>query len=175
VILELAYGTGMRREELHRLDLADLDLVRGEVRLRRSKGGKARVLPLAQRLVELLDQYVRVVRPELRPRLGESALWVSGAHLWGRPEHGTRLSYGTMSKLTRRYAKRAGLQPFGLHVLRHAFASHLLERGADLRAVQELLGHDCLGSTQIYTQLRPVALHQEHRRTHPRARPRRTR
>ncbi len=169
-LLELAYGTGMRREELHGLDLGDLDLVAGQVLVRLGKGAKDRVLPLGPRVLARLEEYVSRVRPELRPRLGENALWVSGSHLWGRPEHGARLSYGTLSRVVHRYARRAGLEPFGMHMLRHACATHLLERGADLRAVQELLGHDWLSSTQLYTHIRPIDLEHEHRRTHPRAR-----
>lgn len=163
-ILELLYATGLRRRECHQLDLADLDRARRELTVRRGKGGKFRRVPLGDHLADVLERYLDQVRPQLRPLPGEPALFLSS-------QTGRRLSYGSLWLLVDRAAAAVGLQA-NVHSLRHAFASHLLEGGADVRHVQEMLGHSQVSTTQRYTQLQPLELIREHRHTHPRGRKR---
>ncbi len=160
-MLELLYGAGLRLAELVGLDLGDADLAAREVRVRRGKGGRERIVPLGGKAGAALARWL-----ELRPELaapGERALFVS--------RRGTRISPRQVEARVAHWARRTGLGvPLHPHVLRHAFATHLLESSGDLRAVQELLGHADIATTQIYTHLDFQHLAEVYDRAHPRAR-----
>lgn len=161
LILEFFYVLGLRRRECHRLDLGDIDQT-GRAVWVLGKGQRARVLPISSGLWSLLEGYLRQGRAGLRPHPEEQALWIA-------PTSGRRLGYGTMGERLTRYAEMVGLS-LHPHQLRHACATHLLESGANLRHIQVLLGHARLSSTQHYTRIRPLEVHQEFLRCHPRAR-----
>jgi len=160
-VLELLYAAGIRVGELEGLDFADVDLAQGLIRVM-GKGAKERIVPIHRAAVERLRGYLRDARPHLHPTLAEEALFVNRL--------GTRLSAGAVRRLMKRYLADTGaslsLTP---HTMRHTFASHLLEAGADLRTVQELLGHVALSTTQLYTHLSMKRLKDVHRQAHPRA------
>jgi integrase/recombinase XerD len=160
-LLELLYATGARVAEVVGLSLGDLDLAEGQVRVT-GKGDKQRILPLHTEAVRRLRAYLDTGRGGLRPRAGETAVFLNRS--------GSRLSDGGVRRLMRRHMDEiggaAGLTP---HALRHTFATHLLEAGADLRTVQELLGHVALSTTQNYTHLGMRRLGAVHRDSHPRA------
>jgi integrase/recombinase XerD len=160
-VLELLYATGARVGEVAGLSLGDVDLASGQVRVT-GKGDKQRVLPIHQEAVRRMRTYIEVARPALKPRAGESAVFLNRS--------GSRLTDGGIRRLMKRHMDdiggAAGLTP---HTLRHTFATHLLEAGADLRSVQELLGHIALSTTQIYTHLGMRRLRAVHRDSHPRA------
>jgi integrase/recombinase XerC len=157
-ILELLYATGMRVGELVRLDLEDVTAARGELRIRQGKGGKARVAffggPAAEALGAWLDR-----RAEWGKGLSEKALFLG---LRGR-----RLSDRVVRRLLERCGARVG-KPLHPHMLRHSFATHLLERGAGIRTVQELLDHARLATTQKYTHVEIGKILEVYRRAHPR-------
>ena len=158
-ILEVFYCAGLRREECARLEISDVDLQNKHLRVRESKGGEPRMVPMGDHLVSVLRDYLLNVRPKLAsPRSGE-ALWLSQVT--------ERLSYGDLGCVPF-YARKAGLKATA-HSLRHAYATHLLEGGAPLRLIQVLLGHCTMQATQVYTHLMPQELLREYRRTHPRA------
>ena len=160
-VLELLYAAGIRVGELEGLDIADIDLAQGLIRVM-GKGAKERIVPIHRAAVERLRVYLRDARPRLHPALAEESLFVNRL--------GTRLSAGAVRRLMKRYLAETGaslsLTP---HAMRHTFASHLLEAGADLRTVQELLGHVALSTTQLYTHLSMKRLKDVHRQAHPRA------
>jgi integrase/recombinase XerD len=160
-VLELLYATGCRVGEAAGLSLGDIDVASGQVRVT-GKGDKQRILPLHPEAVRRLREYVDRARPALKPRAGETAVFLNRS--------GTRLTDGGIRRLMRRHMDAiggaAGLTP---HTLRHTFATHMLEAGADLRSVQELLGHVALSTTQIYTHLGMRRLRAVHRDSHPRA------
>lgn len=158
LIIELLYGTGMRLAELLGLSPADIDLRRGTVRVL-GKRNKERIIPLATPLVELLRAY-----------LPERALLdpAPDAPLLVRPD-GRPLTRRTVQSLVTHYLSAVTTQEKrSPHVLRHTFATHLLEHGADLNAVKELLGHASLAATQVYTHNTVEKLKQAHRQAHPR-------
>ena len=165
-LVETAYAAGLRISELAAAQLSDLDLGRGELRVV-GKGRKERVTLLGGPAREALDAYVRLGRGVLLDRAGTTTdpgvifLNSRGAPLGVR---------GLRYRLDRLY-RRAGL-PTGAspHTLRHSFASHLLDGGADLRVVQELLGHESLGTTQVYTHVTPQRLRSAYQQAHPRSR-----
>ncbi len=176
-ILEVIYGSGLRVSELVGLNLVHLDLAGGFLRIQ-GKGGKERIVPLGRQAAHALETYLAKGRPGLMRRqkaeLKESAD-DSGQQPWQQPlflnKHGTRLSDRGVRDLVKKYAGRCGLdQTVYPHMLRHTFATHLLDRGADLRSVQELLGHARLSTTQIYTHITKKQLHRVYRRSHPRER-----
>jgi site-specific recombinase XerD len=160
-VLELLYATGARVGEVAGLSLGDVDLASGQVRVT-GKGDKQRVLPIHQEAVRRMRAYIEIARPGFKPRAGEGAVFLNRS--------GTRLTAGGIRRLMKRHMDdiggAAGLTP---HALRHTFATHLLEAGADLRSVQELLGHIALSTTQIYTHLGMRRLRAVHRDSHPRA------
>lgn len=160
-ILDLLYATGLRRGECQRLNLADVDLAQGLVAVRRGKGGKDRLLPLIPRLAQSLTRYLTQGRPALAKSPQEPALFVD--------RQGDRLSLASLGLVVKHHARRAELGLVSPHRLRHAFATHLLEGGAELVALQALLGHVRLDTTETYTRVAPQSLVREHRRTHPRA------
>jgi len=164
-IVELAYAGGLRISELSALTIPDLDLRRGEVRVL-GKGRKERMTLLGAPARDALETWLAQGRPLLRARTGvpdDGTLFLN--------HRGAPLGVRGMRERIDRLVVRAGL-PDGVspHTLRHSFASHLLEGGADLRVVQELLGHTSLASTQIYTHVSPGRLQTSYRAAHPRAR-----
>ena len=159
-LLELTYSCGLRRAELAALDLGQPDLAQGLLRVR-GKGDKEREVPIGGPAREALHRWL-TVRGELAAP-GERALFVS--------RRGNRLSVESIAQRFRLRARQVGLEvPLHPHMLRHAFATHLLESSGDLRAVQELLGHASIGTTQIYTHLDFQHLARAYDAAHPRAR-----
>jgi integrase/recombinase XerC len=155
-ILELLYDTGIRASELTNLDLSDIDL-KEKLLLVYGKGGKERILPLTRKACETLVGYLDEVRG-----YEEGAFFLSKSR--------KRLGQRDLQRIVKRYISSvATLHQMSPHTLRHTFATHLLNRGADLRAVQELLGHESLSTTQIYTHLSIAKLKEEYKRAHPRA------
>ncbi len=160
--LELAYGSGLRRGELAALNLKDIDLAEGVVSIRRSKNGRARQLPLTGWAIHFLLLYLRQGRPQLASPLSSEALWLNR---FGRRL--SRASVGCRLKTNYQVAAKLGFS-VTLHQLRHACASHLLAGGAGIRDIQEMLGHQALTSTQIYTHVNALRLLAVHQRCHPR-------
>jgi integrase/recombinase XerD len=161
-ILELLYATGMRASECLGLSLEDLNLSAGYV-VCMGKGGKQRLVPVGAEALEWTRRYLREVRPRDTRRRDCGRLFVN--------PRGGPLSRQSLWTLVRRAAAGAGLKRrVSPHMLRHSFASHLLEGGADLRAVQAMLGHADISTTQIYTHLPTAALTRMYRAFHPRAR-----
>lgn len=162
-LCELLYSSGLRLSELVELDLTDLDLATAEVRVM-GKGSRMRQVPVGRKACEALDAWLGR-RPQLA-RAGERAVFVN--------HRGARLGPRSVQRIVAQRAITQGLpQHVHPHLLRHAFATHLLESSGDLRAVQELLGHQRLSTTQIYTHLDFQHLAQGYDRAHPRAHRRR--
>ncbi|KJE20669.1 site-specific recombinase XerD [Frankia torreyi] len=159
-LLELLYGTGARISEAVGLDVDDLDLEAAAVRLH-GKGGRDRIVPLGRCAVTTLADYLRLGRPSLAgPRSG-AAVFLS--------RRGNRLSRQSAWTVLRTAAAQAGVDGVSPHVLRHSFATHLLDGGADVRVVQELLGHASVSTTQIYTLVTVDRLREVYATSHPRA------
>nr|WP_225438223.1 tyrosine recombinase [Candidatus Frankia nodulisporulans] len=159
-LLELLYGTGARISEAVGLDLDDLDLEAASVRLH-GKGGRDRVVPLGRCAVLALADYLRAARPRLAAARSGAAVFLS--------RRGTRLSRQSAWTQLRTAAAAAGVDGVSPHVLRHSFATHLLDGGADVRVVQELLGHASVSTTQIYTLVTVDRLREVYATSHPRA------
>jgi site-specific recombinase XerD len=160
--LELLYGGGLRVSELTGLRPGDLDLERGLVRVE-GKGGRQRIVPMGRLAADAARRYLSRGRPHLGKQQ-EAAAFLLNAR-------GRRISRQGVFGIVRSHAAAVGIeQPVTPHVLRHSFATHLLERGADLRVVQELLGHASVATTEIYTHLGDGALRTAFERAHPRAR-----
>jgi integrase/recombinase XerC len=160
LILELLYATGIRVSELCGLDVPDVDRGRRVVRVL-GKGAKERSVPYGRPAEDALDGWLRYGRPSLATAHSGAALLLG--------TRGGRLQPTTARTVVRRYAEAAGLPHISPHGLRHSAATHLLEGGADLRSVQELLGHAALSSTQIYTHVSIERLRDAYRQAHPRA------
>jgi integrase/recombinase XerD len=165
VVLELLYSTGLRLRELCGLDVDELELEQGFVLVRRGKGDKARVVPLGRLAVDLVRSYLSEIRPWLRQGCAdpanEPALVLS--------RYGQRLGPRGVAKIIARIAKKAGLAGrITPHSFRHACATHMLRGGANIRHLQELLGHAKLTSTEIYTRVSISELKEVHARFHPR-------
>ncbi len=159
-LLELLYGTGVRVSEACGIDVADIDHGRRVVRVR-GKGGRERVVPYGSPAQRALDEWLRRGRPVLVVPGSRDALLLG--------VRGGRLNPTTARQIVGAYAQATGLPRIGPHALRHSAATHLLEGGADLRAVQELLGHSSLASTQVYTHVSVDRLRAAYRQAHPRA------
>jgi len=159
-LLELLYGSGLRASEACGLGIADVDADEGTVRVT-GKGGKERVVPLGGAAADALGRYLRTGRP----RLGRPATDRVFLSVRGRP-----LGPTDVRRALRRELDAAGLAQRPPHALRHTFATHLLEHGADLRSIQELLGHASVGTTQVYTHVSVRHLRAAHAASHPRAR-----
>ncbi|MBW2467687.1 MAG: site-specific tyrosine recombinase XerD [Deltaproteobacteria bacterium] len=159
-MLELLYAAGLRVSELVHVKLQDINLEAGFVRIF-GKGAKERIVPIGMQAKEKIEIYLKTVRPEQLKQSSSPFVFIARAD---RPM--TRQGFW---KLLRRYAVKAGLHKnITPHSLRHSFASHLLEGGADLRAVQVMLGHVDISTTQIYTHVTRDHLKQLHRKFHPR-------
>src|SRR5436309_4030533 len=167
-MFELAYAAGLRAEEIVNLDVSDVDPDGEELRVS-GKGGRTRIVPAGEPAWRAIEAYLERARPRLAAADGggpggrvEAALFLS--------RRGRRLSTSDVRRRlavrVRRMAAGAGVSP---HTLRHSFATHLLEGGADLRAIQELLGHASISTTQTYTRVESARLRKEYSRAHPRA------
>lgn len=159
-LLELLYATGMRVSELGDLTIQQVNLQLGYVRCI-GKGRKERIIPIGRPAIDALTRYLEMLRPRLLGDRPTAALFLSRT---GRP-----LDRTNVWRLVRKYAVAAGIEePLSPHSLRHSFATHLLAGGADLRILQELLGHADLTTTQVYTHVDEVQLKHVHRKFHPR-------
>jgi site-specific recombinase XerD len=163
-LFELAYASGLRAEELVNLDLEAIDFDEERVRVE-GKGGKTRVVPTGEPALRAIDRYLQRGRPALLTGDGVAALFLS--------KSGRRLSTSDVRRRLRVWARQAagagaagGASP---HALRHSFATHLLDNGADLRSIQEMLGHASLSTTQVYTRVESARLRTAYARSHPRA------
>ena len=161
-MLELAYHTGMRVTELVSLDVAHVALESDPVTVRGiGKGDQERALPIHQRAVDELRQYIFHVRPKMVRNRNEAALFVN--------RRGGRLTRQGFWLILKNYAREAGLDGITPHTLRHTYATHMLSGGMPLRNVQEALGHASISTTQIYTQLTDQQKREQYDRAHPRA------
>jgi integrase/recombinase XerD len=161
-LLELLYGSGLRVSELVGLDVDDADLEMGSVRVL-GKGGKEREVPLGRFSREAIDAYLTRGRPGFASSVSRGALFLN--------QRGGRLTRQSVNRILATHVKRAAIErPVSPHSLRHSFATHLLEGGADVRVVQELLGHASVATTQIYTLVTEDHLREVYYTSHPRAR-----
>ncbi len=159
-MLELLYATGIRVSELIGLNVEHLNLAAGFIRC--VGKSKERVIPLYPTAVRVLAEYVNRVRPQMLEQRGEIALFLN--------MNGERMSRQGFWKIIKHYQVQAGIQKeITPHTLRHSFAAHLLENGADLRSIQEMLGHADISSTQVYIQLVNQKLKDVYNKAHPRA------
>lgn len=161
-MLEMFYGAGIRRSELYQLSIHDVDLERAEVRVEAKKGGVSRVIPIPPIVCHWVRRYTTEVRPRLVGPWSRDILFL------------TRLKKpfrsGWFVKLVKRYGARAQIaKDPKCHGLRHAYGTHLLQRGMGIRHIQKLLGHRSIASTQVYTQLSPTDLSEAFHRAHPRS------
>jgi len=161
-ILETIYSTGMRVSELVALNMDDIDFL-GEIVHIRGKGKKERIAPISSSAIQVIQHYMefRNKRAQNNSNFDSKVLFVN--------KHGRRLSTRSVRRKMDKYLKMAGLDPaISPHTLRHSFATHMLNNGADLRSVQELLGHQSLSTTQIYTHLTTKKLKEVYDEAHPR-------
>jgi site-specific recombinase XerD len=160
-LFELAYACGLRAEELIRLDVGSVDFDAEHVRVE-GKGGKTRFVPVGEHALAALARYLERARGALDAGGGEPALFLS--------KTGRRLSTSDVRRRLRTWARQAATQgAVHPHALRHSFATHLLDGGADLRAIQAMLGHSSISTTQVYTRVESARLRAAYRRSHPRA------
>ncbi|UDI78225.1 site-specific tyrosine recombinase XerD [Staphylococcus taiwanensis] len=160
-ILELLYATGMRVSELIQIEIDDINLIMGFVKVF-GKGNKERIIPLGDTVIEYLDTYINTVRPQLLKKTITNVLFLN--------MHGKALTRQGIWKMIKQYGLKANItKTLTPHTLRHSFATHLLENGADLRAVQEMLGHSDISTTQLYTHVSKTQIRQMYNQFHPRA------
>src|SRR4051794_8636698 len=160
-LFELAYACGLRAEELVNLDVGSIDFDGEQVRVE-GKGGKTRFVPVGEHALRAVARYLERSRHALAGANGDPALFLS--------KSGRRLSTSDVRRRLRVWARHAATQgAVHPHALRHSFATHLLEGGADLRAIQELLGHASISTTQVYTRVESARLRAAYLRSHPRA------
>lgn len=161
-ILETLYGTGIRISELTGLDLEDMELGEREMRVM-GKGARERVVPVGETAAVALQEYLRFGRPKMARSAGQRAVFLN--------QRGGRLTRQGAWEVVKKYAGRVGLEErMTPHTLRHSYATHLLENGADLRYIQELLGHASISTTQIYTHISGSGLRESYLKAHPHAR-----
>src|SRR3954467_3600452 len=160
-LFEIAYASGLRAEELVTLDVASVDFDAEELRVE-GKGSKTRIVPAGEPALRAVARYLERARPALAGGDGEPALFLS--------KSGRRLSTSDVRRRLRAWTRHAAVQGgISPHTLRHSFATHLLEGGADLRSIQERLGHASISTTQIYTRVESARLKSAYARSHPRA------
>jgi integrase/recombinase XerC/integrase/recombinase XerD len=160
-MFELAYACGLRAEEITKLDVDAPDFDSESLRVH-GKGARTRIAPMGEPAQRALDRYLRTARPSLAVDRAERALFLS--------RRGRRLSPSDVRRRLERWVREAAVAGHvSPHTLRHSFATHLLEGGADLRSIQELLGHSSVSTTQVYTRVEPQRLRSEYERSHPRA------
>jgi integrase/recombinase XerD len=161
-MLEVVYCTGMRRMELSGLKLYDIDAERGTIMIRKGKGRKDRMVPLSERALAWIERYVAQVRPELVIDPDDGTLFLTSI--------GQGFGLTRITQLVRNYVAAARIGKTGsCHMFRHTIATLMLENGADVRVIQQLLGHAKLETTQIYTQVSIRMLKRVHDQTHPAA------
>jgi integrase/recombinase XerC/integrase/recombinase XerD len=170
-LLELAYASGLRAEELVTLDLAGVDFDAESVRVE-GKGGKSRLVPVGEQALVAVATYLERARPALCSE--RSAAAGTGSEPLFLTKTGRRLSTSDVRRRLRTWTRVLQQQVPALaqahpHTLRHTFATHLLEGGADLRVIQELLGHSTISTTQVYTRIESTRLRAAYARAHPRA------
>lgn len=159
-ILETFYATGMRVSEAVNLKVDNVNLEIGFLRCI-GKGNKERIIPLGKKAINSLKRYIETARKQVLKQKESEFVFLNRS--------GKKISRQSLWKIIKRYAKEARIKkPIGPHILRHSFATHLLERGADLRSVQEMLGHSDISTTQIYTHISKDRLKTIHRMFHPR-------
>jgi len=159
-ILETLYATGMRVSEVVNLKKDNVNLEIGFLRCI-GKGNKERVIPLGKKAIAGITRYLEVSRPKLLGKKEADYLFLS--------RFGRKISRQSLWKMIKKYAKQAHIKkPIKPHIMRHSFATHLLEHGADLRSVQEMLGHSSISTTQIYTHINKDRLKSIHKQFHPR-------
>jgi integrase/recombinase XerD len=159
-LMETLYSTGMRRLELANLKLYDLDTERGTVTIRQGKGKKDRVIPIGERAAAWIEKYIRESRPQLVVEPDDHTTFLSNA---GEP-----FSLDHLSALVRKHVDEANIGKRGAcHMFRHCMATLMLENGADIRYIQQMLGHADIKTTQIYTQVSIRQLQRIHAATHP--------
>ena len=159
-VLELAYGCGLRLAELRNIRLEQLQLVAGFINVI-GKGNKERVVPVGRKAVAALEHYLEAGRPKLVTKRSPAAVFLT--------QRGTPFSAVTLWLRIKKRVLHAGVsRSVTPHMLRHSFATHLLEHGADLRVIQELLGHASIGTTEIYTHVAGSRLREVHRKFQPR-------
>ena len=159
-MLELLYATGIRVSELINLNIDDVYLATGMIRC--VGKGKERLIPMYHKAVKALTEYINIVRPQMIALPDEKSLFVNVS--------GERMSRQGFWKIIKFYQKKANIEKdITPHTLRHSFAAHLLENGADIRSIQEMLGHSDLSSTQVYSQLIKQQLKEVYNKSHPRA------
>jgi integrase/recombinase XerD len=162
-MLELFYSTGIRRAEMARITIHDLDLKNGFVRVNQGKGGKDRVVPMGEKATAYVAEYLRHVRGEWsKQNREERALWLSSQHGY-RP-----LGLPMIDNVVKKYGRLAGLGQVSPHAWRHTCATHLVSNGANIAYVQRLLGHRSLRTTQLYTRVAVTEVKATHRKAHPR-------
>jgi site-specific recombinase XerD len=160
-LFEVAYACGLRAEELVNLDASSVDFDSEQLRVE-GKGSKTRIVPAGEPALRAVARYLERARPALAAGDDEPALFLS--------KSGRRLSTSDVRRRLRVWARQAAVQGgISPHSLRHSFATHLLEGGADLRSIQELLGHASISTTQIYTRVESARLKSAYARSHPRA------
>jgi integrase/recombinase XerC len=162
VILEALYSTGMRVSELVQMNVGDMDLLSEAIRTR-GKGNKERMVPIGRVAAAVTGEYIERRRLAEKTKPGpDTPLLIN--------KLGTRLTTRSVNRVLKKYILKTGLRgKISPHTLRHTFATHLLNRGADLRSVQELLGHEHLSTTQIYTHVTTERMKEVYKRAHPRA------
>lgn len=156
LILELMYGSGLRISELIGLNLADIEFSERILRIR-GKGGKERIVPFGTPVQQLIEEWV-------------AARSINDGPLFGSEKGAERLTVRTVHRIVLRSAQRTGLFGVSPHTLRHCFATHMLERGAPLRVVQEMLGHESIATTQRYLSITTDQIKRSYMQSHPRAR-----
>ena len=161
-MLEVLYSTGMRRMELAGLHVFDIDSERGTVMVRQGKGKKDRMIPIGERAVAWVRRYIDTVRPQLAVEPDDGTLFLTGM--------GDAFTPNRLTQLVRNYVRAADLGKSGsCHLFRHTMVTLMLEHGADIRFIQQMLGHADLSTTQIYTQVSIRKLQAIHAMTHPAA------
>jgi integrase/recombinase XerD len=164
-MLELFYSAGLRRSELAKLSLEDLNRERQTLQIRQAKHHKDRVVPVGNRALHWLERYLEESRPKLLLQPNEKALFLSS--------YGEAFNPDVLSRMVTKFIKQAEIERQGsCHLLRHTCATHMLEGGADIRFIQQLLGHEKLETTAIYTQVSIEQLKAVHAQTHPAEKPR---